>query len=157
MNTLYELNLDEITNLLVDNLYNDADTSITMDSGGQFYVLTSQSAMADISLWATGGNMIGITQDRYDFAKQRVESNGYTPLAIVATPDGIFEFNLDLIDLKFESYSDGDKPDILVAELPKSKGKQILDFYPEFATHEEYLDALMSDSDQSTWGEVDEW
>jgi hypothetical protein len=157
MNTIYELNLDEVSNLIVDNLYEDAEVGLTKDLEGPFYVLTSSSAMADISLWAVGSNLIALTKDRYDFAKQRVESNGFTPLAIVATPEGIYEFNLDLINLNFELYSDGDKPDIMVAELPISKGKQILEFYPEFSNEEEYLDSLMGDAEPNQWDEGDEW
>lgn len=153
----HTLNLDEVSNLIVDNLYEDAEVGLTKDLEGPFYVLISSSAMADISLWATGSDIITITQDRYEFAKERVLSNGFTPLVIVATPEGIFEFNLDVMKLDFEAYSDGDKPDIMVAELPISSGKQVLEFYPEFASHEEYLDSLMSDAEPSVWDEGDAW
>jgi hypothetical protein len=72
--------------------------------------------------------------------------SGSTALVVVGTPDGIFEFNLSVLRLEFEAYSDGDSPDIMVAELPFAKGKRVLEFYPDFDSQEEYIDALMGDS-----------
>jgi hypothetical protein len=74
-------------------------------------------------------------------------------LFIAVTPEGVFQFNLSNLRLEFENYSDADAAtDIKVAELDTSNGTQILEWYPEFATEDEYIDALMGDTDK-----VDDW
>jgi hypothetical protein len=153
----YELNTDEFANLVIDTLYEDADSFLTSDGEGDYYVINSPSMMAHVYVWTIRAGIPVITPDRYESLKTGVSTSGFTPLAIVGTPDGAFEFNLDTMKLKFEPFSDGDKPDIKIAELPIEKGKRILDFYPEFSSHDEYLDSLMGDAEPSMYDEEASW
>lgn len=149
----YDLSLDELTNLLLDSKYEDGD----IDTHNGYASLHSPSAMAHALVWTQPNNIIGFDINRYDELMSKAAPSGYTPLFIVSTPDGIFEFNMDIIKPQFELYSDGDKPDVLVADIPITKGKRILEFWPEFASEEDYLDSLMSDAEPSQWDDGDSW
>lgn len=150
----YDLSLDELTNLLLDSKYEDGDVDTRMDG---YASLRSPSAMAHALVWTQPNSIIGFDINRYEELMSKAAPSGYTPLFIVGTPDGIFEFNMDIIKPQFELYSDGDKPDVLVADIPITKGKRILEFWPEFASEEDYLDSLMSDAEPSIWDEGDSW
>ena len=147
----HELNTDELVNLLVDNLYEDGRVS----NAGEYQEVRSDSAMAHAFVWTTPHTVVGLTKDRYDNLIQNAGT--YTPLVVVSTPEGIYEFNMDILKLEWEPYSDGDKPDILVTDLALSTGKHILPFYPEFSTEEDYLDSLMGDAEPSMYDESDTW
>jgi len=147
----HELNTDELVNLLVDNLYEDGQV---IDAGA-YQEVRSNESMAYAFVWTTPHTVVGLTKDRYD---NLIEKAGtFTPLVIVGTPEGIYEFNMDVLKLEWEPYSDGESPDILVTDLALSTGKNILPFYPEFSSQEEYLDSLMGDAEPSQWDEGDEW
>lgn len=155
----HDLNTDELSNLLVDNLYPDAEVRQVTDlkDGSYIVSLHSPETMTHAFVWEQQTNVVGFTIDRYERLMKEAAPSGYTPLFIVGTPDGIFEFNMGVIEPKFELYSDGDKPDVLAATLGLRKGNQLLEFYPEFATQEEYLDSLMSDAEPSVWDDGDNW
>ena len=141
----HELNTDELVNLLVDNLYEDGQVI----DAGDYQEVRSNDSMAYAFVWTTPHTIVGLTKDRYD---NLIEKAGtFTPLVIVGTPEGIYEFNMDVLKVEWEPYSDGDKPDIMVTDLALSTGKHILPFYPDFASEEEYLDTLMSDMPGDDW------
>lgn len=141
----HELNTDELVNLLVDNLYEDGQVI----DAGNYQEVRSNDSMAYAFVWTTPHTIVGLTKDRYD---NLIEKAGtFTPLVIVGTPEGIYEFNMDVLKVEWEPYSDGDKPDIMVTDLALSTGKHILPFYPDFASEEEYLDTLMSDMPGDDW------
>ena len=141
----HELNTDELVNLLVDNLYEDGQVT----NSGDYQEVRSNESMAYAFVWTTPHTVVGLTKDRYD---NLIEKAGtFTPLVIVGTPEGIYEFNMDVLKVEWEPYSDGDKPDIMVTDLALSTGKHILPFYPDFASEEEYLDTLMSDLPGDDW------
>ena len=147
----HELNTDELVNLLVDNLYEDGQVT----DAGEYQEVRSEESMAHAFVWTTPHTVIGLTKDRYDNLIEKADT--FTPLVIVSTPEGIYEFNMDVLKVEWEPYSDGDKPDILVTDLALSTGKHILPFYPEFSSEEDYLDSLMGDAEPSAWDESDTW
>lgn len=153
MTTTYDLNIDELTNLLVDNLYEDAEVK----EYDNYHSLHSPSTMTHAFVWTTPTNIFGFTIDRYEQLMKEAAPSGYTPLFIISTPDGVYEFNMSIIEPQFELYSEGDGPDVLVSDIPITKGKQILEFYPEFSSGEEYLDSLMGDAEPSMYDEDDTW
>ena len=147
----HELNTDELVNLLVDNLYEDGQVI----DAGDYRELRSNESMAHAFVWTTPHTVVGLTKDRYDNLIEKAST--FTPLVIVGTPEGIYEFNMDIQKVEWEPYSDGESPDILVTDLALSTGKHILPFYPEFPSEEDYLDSLMGDAEPSQWDEGDEW
>ena len=147
----HELSTDELVNLLADTFYEDA----YIRNDGEYQEIRSDSAMAHAFVWTTPHTVVGLTKDRYDNLIEHAAS--YTPLVIVGTPEGIYEFNMDVLKVEWELYSDGDKPDIMVTDLALSTGKHILPFYPEFSSEEDYLDSLMGDAEPSMYNEDDTW
>ena len=141
----HELNTAELVNLLVDNLYEDGQVI----DAGNYQEVRSNDSMAYAFVWTTPHTIVGLTKDRYDSLIEKAGT--FTPLVIVGTPEGIYEFNMDVLKVEWEPYSDGDKPDIMVTDLALSTGKHILPFYPDFASEEEYLDTLMSDMPGDDW------
>jgi len=140
----YDLSSTELCNMLQDDYYPDA--KITYEGKDTFATLVSRDTMTHAFVWTQHSNLIVITLPIYERLMREAAPSGSTALVVVGTPDGIFEFNLSVLRLEFEAYSDGDNPDIMVAELPFAKGKRILEFYPDFDSQEEYIDALMGDS-----------
>lgn len=140
----YDITSTEVCNMLQDDYYPDA--KITYEGKDTFATLVSRDAMIYAYVWTQHNNTIVITLPIYERLLREAAPSGSTALAVVATPDGIFEFNLSVLKLEFEAYSDGDKPDIMVADLPLAKGKRILEYYPDFDSQEEYIDALMGDA-----------
>ena len=158
MTITHELNTDELVNLLVDNVYEDAVPHKVTDEGGEHMVLSSANTMSYAYVWTTPHTVVGFTKYRYDRLLEAAEVRGaYTPLFIVGTSEGVYEFNMDVLKVQWEAYSDGESPDMLVADLALSQGKHILPFYPEFASEEDYYDSLMSDATPSVWDEGDSW
>jgi len=153
MTTTYDLNADELVNLLVDSVYPDAkiDCDKAANNESTYYILHSPETMSHAYVWTTPHTIVGLTKTRYDELISEAREYSYTPLIIVGTPDGVFEFNMDVLKVEWEPYSDGDKPDILVTDLALSTGKGILPFYPDFSSEEEYLDTLMSDEPGDDW------
>lgn len=150
----HELNATELKNLLVDLLYEGA--SWTEHEG--YFSLMHPETMTYAFVWTTPHTIVGLTKDRYDTLMQDSEPfDGFTPVIIVGTSEGIYEFNMDILKVEWEPYSDGDSPDILVTDLALSQGKHILPFYPEFASEDDYFDSLMSDATPSAWDESDMW
>lgn len=147
MTTTYELNTDELVNMLVDHLYEDAK----LEEREGYISLHSPSTMSYAYIWTTPHTIVGVDKDRYNRLLAEASVDSYTPLIIVGTPEGVYEFNMDILKVEWEPYSDGDKPDIMVTDLALSTGKHILPFYPDFASEEDYLDTLMSDEPGDDW------
>jgi len=151
----YDLSTAELCNLLEDNLYPYAE--IGFDEGKSFASLVHRDTMTYAYVWTQPEGLTMITLPIYQKLLKSAAPSGSTPLAIVATPEGIYQFNLDVLKLEFETFSSDDHGDVLVAELPIVNGKRILEFYPDFDTQEEYLDSLMSDAEPSMYDESDTW
>ncbi len=140
----YDLNKVELCNMLEDNLYPNA--KITYETAESHAIFTSMDAMVHAYVWTQHDKLIVITLPMYTRLLSEADPKGLTAIAVVGTPDGIFEFNLSVLKLEFEAYADESISDVMVAELPYAKGKRILEFYPDFDSQEEYIDALMGDA-----------
>lgn len=143
----YNLTTDELSNLLVDNLYDDGKVVLVEEDSPTVLSLTSESTMTHAYIWTVSDNLIVVPMDRYNRLMSGAMANGYTPVFIIGTPDGIYEFNMDIMSLNVELHTDEDRGDAYYGELSISKGKRILDFYPDFSSEDEYIDALMSNGD----------
>lgn len=143
----YDLTTDELSNLLVDNLYDDGKVALVEEGSPTVLSLISEATMTHAFIWTVPSNLIVVPMDRYNGLMSGAVANGYTPVFIVGTPDGIYEFNMEVIPFNMELHTDDDRGDAYYGELSISKGKRILDFYPDFASEDEYIDALMSNGD----------
>jgi len=151
----YELNLEEFESLLKDKMFPDME----IERGNSFFTFTSKQESVYGYVEITNGNTVVISKIQLNPLLDEANDKKYTPMFISATPEGVYMFNLELINYKWESYSDPDYgiDDILISELPLSAGTRILEWYPEFASEEEYLDSLMGDAEPSQWDESDTW
>ena len=155
----HQLNAEEISNLIKEEIYldlditNDTEYSVVRSDGDEVYAMVKTYSTDNIIL----------TNQEYDKIMLGASSSDYAPLFFAATPNGIFQFSLELLNPKFEDYVDHDAgTDIKVAELNAHSAVQILDWYPEFSSQEEYLDTLLDASmdkleDVPMWEEGDEW
>ena len=150
----HELNSEEVANLIKSQLCDDLDittvgdyTLIRSDSD-DFYGMVKTFPVGQIVLTGEDHKKITMGATSYD----------YTALFIAVTPEGVFQFNLSLLRPEFENYRDIEAAvDIPVADLDVSNGTQILEWYPEFASEDDYIDALMSNGDAIGFDESESW
>jgi hypothetical protein len=150
----HDLNAEEVSNLIKSHLCSDLDITTVEDyalirsDSDKFYGMVKTYDIGPIILTGEDHGKVTMGATSYD----------YTSLFIAVTPEGVFQFNLSLLRLEFENYTDHEAGiDIEVAELDESNGTQILEWYPEFASEDEYIDALMSNGDKIGFDEDDTW
>ena len=155
----HELNHEEIASLLQEHKYSFSDIQDHADHS----VVISREDSVYAYITTVPSNYIVLPKQAYDFLTEGAKGIELTPMFIVGTSEGIYEFNLELLDLKWERYTSDDASfDDDVAELHLSAGTRILDWYPEFSSEEEYLDTLLDSSlnsleDVPMWEDGDQW
>ena len=151
----HDLNTEEVSNLIKSHLCEDLDITNVED----YTVIRSDNDKFYGMVKVFPNDNIVITKNEHDKIMMGASSADYSALFIAVTPEGVFQFNLSLLRLEFEDYTDVDAGiDIKVADLDISNGVQILEWYPEFASEDDYIDALMSNGDDiKVWDGGDEW
>lgn len=149
----YELAHDELCNMIKSNLYSDLDFEVFDD----YAMGRSDENNIFITIKSYSNDLIILTKSAYDAAIINAKAFDYIPIFIAATPNGIYEYNLDIYQPKFEPYTSNNNIKYDIAELKDTAGKQILEYYPEFSSQDEYLDALMSDSVPESYDETSTW
>ena len=139
---VYDLNHEDVANLIQAHLCDDLH--ITAEKDYSLIRSTSENFFGMIKVFGDGPTII--TEDELRKINMGAMAHDYTSLFVAVTPRGIFQYNLSLIRPEFETYSDADTGDIKVADLSESSAVQILEWYPEFASEDEYLDTLMADN-----------
>ena len=150
----YNLNTEDVSNLIKAHLCDD----LTITNMEDYSVISSDSdKLYGYVITFTTGQPV-ITKEDYKNILTGASSSESTPLFIAVTPDGVFQYDLSLLRLGFENYADhGAGIDVDVADLDISIGAQILEWYPEFASEDEYVDALMSGGDAIGFDESESW
>jgi hypothetical protein len=158
----HRLNHEELALLIRDNLYQDL--SIEPITEQNLSIVSSHDASIFAYLKVYEDTLVMLPKETYKDIIQGSKSFDYSPMVIAGTPEGIFAFNLELLKIGFEPYTDDNGNTYDVAELPLNIGTQIMEWYPEFASEEEYIDTLMSDrvesdtlEDVPMWEDGDEW
>lgn len=150
----HELNTEEVSNLIKSHLCEDLDITNVEDYTA---VRSDDDKFYGMVKLFPNSNIV-ITKDEHDKITMGASSADYSSLFIAVTPEGIFQFNLSLLRLEFEDYTDVEAGvDTKVAELDVSNGVQILEWYPDFASEDDYIDALMSNGDSIGYDESDTW
>ena len=150
----YELNAEDVANLIKAHLCLDVDITVEKDytllrsDSDKFFGMVKTYPVGPVVLTGEDHKKIAMGASSYD----------YTSLFIAVTPEGVFQYNLSLLRLEFETYTDeGSATDISVVDLDISNATQILEWYPEFATEDEYIDALMGNGGIGGVDESDTW
>lgn len=150
----YDLNAEDVSNLIKAHLC--ADLEIATEKGYALVRSDSDKFFGMVKTFGVGP--VVLTGEDHKLITMGATSYDYTSVFIAVTPDGVFNFNLSSLRLEFENYVDhGADIDVEVAELDVSNGAQILEWYPEFASEDEYIDALMSNGDPIGIDESDTW
>lgn len=150
----YDLNAEDVSNLIKAHLC--ADLEIATEKGYALVRSDSDKFFGMVKAYDFGP--VVLTGEDHKLITMGATSYDYTSVFIAVTPEGVYNFNLSLLRLEFEDYADTDAgKDIKVAELDVSNGTQILEWYPEFASEDEYIDALMSNGDPIGVDESDTW
>ena len=152
---LYNLTELELFNMLKDEYYEDLEL---MD-GDEYsaYDCTSDDygIYVELKCRQSHYNELMIEKLKYDRLKKQADMMGMIPIYICSTPDGIWEFNLDTINIGWEDRSDlpattqfnnKERVSKVVGYLPIEKGKNLFPFYPEIISEDEFIDLLMDDS-----------
>ena len=151
----HELNHEEIALLLQQHKYSLSD--VQQDHHDHSVIIGREDSIYAY-ITTVPSDYIVLPKRAYNFLTEGAKGLELTPMFIVGTNEGIYEFNLELLKLKWERYtSDDGSFDDDVAEISLSAGTRILEWYPEFASEEEYLDSLMGDAEPSQWDESDTW
>jgi hypothetical protein len=157
----YDLNAEDVANLIKAHLCDDLD--ITAVNEYALIRSDSEKFYGMVRVFAIG--QVSITGEEHKKLTMGASSYDYTSVYIAVTPEGVFQFNLSELRLEFENYVDHYAAiDTDIADLDISNGTQILEWYPEFSSEDEYIDALMSAGtdidtleDVPMWEEGDEW
>jgi len=150
----YNLNTVDVSNLIKAHLCDDLVITNIFD----YVIISSVSDKLYGMVRAYPEGKIVITKDDADKILTQAKDLESTPLFISVTSDGVFQYDLSLSKLKFENYVDHSAGiDTDVAELDISNGTQILEWYPEFASEDDYVDALMSNGDSIGYDESESW
>jgi len=150
----YELNAEDVANLIKAHLCEDLSIAVEKDytlirsDSDKFFGMVRTIPIGPVVLSGEDHKKITMGATSYD----------YTSVFVAVTPEGVFQFNLSLLRLEFENYVDHSAGiDTDVAELDVSNGNQILEWYPEFASEDDYVDALMSNGDAIGFDESETW
>lgn len=148
----HQLNSEEVSHLIKHHLCDDLDITNVED----YSAIRSDSDKFYGMVKAFPNTNVVMTKEEHDKIVMGASSSDYSALFIAVTPEGVFQFNLSLLRVEFETYTD-DGMDTLVADLDVSNGTQILEWYPEFASEDDYIDALMSNGDAIGFDESESW
>jgi hypothetical protein len=94
-----------------------------------------------------------IEKIKYDRLVDEANKIGMLPLYICSTPEGIYEFNLDLIPMKWEDmdnlpattdFNNQERVTKTIAMLPLDLATPILVWYPEYSSEYEYINEKLS-------------
>jgi hypothetical protein len=133
------MNEQKLFEVLKSNQYED----LTLVSSDEYpaYNAISESYKIYVELICRDGKMDGLAVERsaYDRFKSRAENMGFIPLYIFSTPDGIWEFNLDIITIDWIDE---------VGLLPLGKGTPILIWYPEYNSESEYFAQILANESE---------
>ena len=154
----HALNAEEVSNLIRAHLCDDL-TIISADIPIAIIRSDKDKFIGQVVAYpVSDGTVTIVKDDGFNQMTELAKELDYSTLFIAVTSQGIFQFNLSLLRLDFETYVDhGAAYEIDVAQVDVSNGVQILEWYPEFASEDEYIDALMSNGDSIGFDETDTW
>lgn len=154
----HALNAEEVSNLIREHLCDDL-TTINADNNIAIVRSDKDKFVGQIVAFPVSDGTITIVKDDgFNQMTELATELDYSTLFIAVTSEGVFQFNLSLLRLDFETYADHSAGfEVSVAQADVSNGVQILEWYPEFASEDEYIDALMSNGDSIGFDETDTW
>lgn len=130
---------DKLFNALKDSYYPDLlrvqDTYSASDCYSEDFEI-----YVELKCRQTHYDQLMIEKMKYDRLRQEADLRGFLPIYICSTPDGIWEFNLDVINIEWveqanlpatTQFDNTDKVNKIVGFLPISAGKTLFPNWPE--------------------------
>lgn len=133
MSELQKLTNDDLFSLVQANLYEDSYPCPDTDS---HYISEKYGVYFQVRCRVEHHDNVMLNRAGYELLIQNADTLGLVPLYICSTPVGIWEFNLALV-----------KPtlDKSVVYLEISKGNPIIQWYPDYDSEEQWVNASMLD------------
>jgi hypothetical protein len=153
---LYQLTENELFTLLKDFHYPDLERVVDDKYSSYDCISDEYGFYVELKCRQSHYDELMIEKLKYDRLKNWADVMGMIPLYICSTPQGIWEFNLDVLDIKWEDRDDlpattqfEDKARIskVVGYLPITQGRNLFPHYPELFSEDELLDSIMEDAD----------
>lgn len=130
---MIDITQDKLIQLIQNNLYDD----MVLVGDYQYSKIGGLCALVDSK--SEHYDMLTLNKDRYDLLIGKAKEEGSIPMYICSTPNGIWEFNLDILDPEVDNS---------VVYININRGRPILPWYPDFDSEAEWVaDSLNEYSD----------
>jgi len=142
---LYNITEKELYNILRDSYYPDLTLAGDTYSPGDCYSADFE-IFIELKCRQTHYDTLMIEKLKYDRLKEQAQAKGYIPIYICSTPNGIWEFNLDVMKIEWieqsnlpatTQFENTDRVNKLVGFLPITAGKNMFPEWPESLTPED--------------------
>ena len=130
---MIDITQDKLVELIQNNLYED----MVLEGEHQYSKIGGLYALVDSK--SEHYQMLTLNKDRYDLLISKAKKEGSIPMYICSTPNGIWEFNLEIILPEVDNS---------VVYVDINRGRPILPWYPDFDSEAEWVaDSLYEYSD----------
>jgi hypothetical protein len=130
---MIDITQDKLVQLIQNNLYED----MVLEGEHQYSKIGGLHALVDSK--SEHYQMLTLNKDRYDLLISKAKEQGSIPMYICSTPNGIWEFNLEIILPEVDNS---------VVYVDINRGRPILPWYPDFNSEAEWVaDSLYEYSD----------
>ena len=156
----YDLTEKELFNLLKNNIYED----LVLVSEDEYSAVDcfshNHGIYVELKCRRKHYDELLIEKLKYDRLVAEANKIGMMPVYICHTPLGIWEFNLDLLNIKWEDRDDlpattdfEDKRRVTktVGYLSINKGKPLLPWYPEYPSEDEFIMSSLGEFGEDDW------
>lgn len=98
---LYQITELELYHMLKDSYYPDL-VKVADEFSSNDCISNDFEIYVELKCRQTHYNDLLIEKIKYDRIKEEADMQGYIPIYICSTPEGIWEFNLDVLNIKWE-------------------------------------------------------
>jgi hypothetical protein len=147
------LNEQELYELLRDNLYTDLVRVTNDEYSANDCWSQEHGVYIELKCRRTHYDTLMIEKLKHDRLVGEANKIGMLPLYICSTPEGIYEFNLDLVPIKWEEmdnlpattdFNNQERVTKTIAMLPLDLATPILVWYPEYSSEYEFINEKLS-------------
>ncbi len=142
---LYNITEKELYNILRDSYYPDLTLAGDTYSPSDCYS-DDFEIYIELKCRQTHYDSLMSEKLKYDRLKEQAKARGYLPIYICSTPEGIWEFNLDILKIEWAEQSNlpattqfdnKERVNKMVGFLPITAGKNLFPDWPESLTPED--------------------
>jgi len=152
------INEETLFGMLKDEYYPDL-TKVADQFSSYDCVSEQDDLYIELKCRKTHYDKLLIEKIKYDRIKELADMSGRIPVYICSTPEGIWEFNLDFVNLNWEfrdglptttEFENKEKKSKVVGYLSVSKGRRLFPYYPEDNIN---FDEVVDDFAEDNWSD----